>query len=170
VADSLKSESIATQARPLGGLPLRRGELIAILLFVAVNVAVPLVKVELYPFSRFPMFAGMPRQVAFYRVTDPFGRELPARDFGLEINSDDNPPRLGHGFLPPPTLNEPGAVPNGDSVTAWVQARLVVAGTSPAFVEVVREIYGPAPDGSFGLVAQEAWRIRNPSWKGQAQP
>jgi hypothetical protein len=39
---------------------LRRGEWIAILLFVAFNVAVTLLKVELYPFSRFPMFAGVP--------------------------------------------------------------------------------------------------------------
>jgi hypothetical protein len=170
VADSLKSESVASQARPLGGLPLRRGEWIAILLFVALNVAVPLLKVELYPFSRFPMFAGVPRQVAFYRVADPFGRELSARDFGLELNSDDNPGRVGHGFLPPPTLNEPGVVPDGDSVTAWVQAHLAAAGTSPAFVEVVREVYGPAPDGSFGRVAREAWRIRNPRWNGEAQP
>ena len=67
------------------------GEWIAILLFVALNVAVPLLKVELYPCSRFPMFAGLPRQVAFYRVADPFGRERSARDFGLELNSDDNP-------------------------------------------------------------------------------
>jgi hypothetical protein len=170
VADPLKSESIASHASPLGGFPLRRGEWVAILLFVALNVTVPLVKVELYPFSRFPMFAGVPRQVASYRVTDPFGRELPARDFGLEMNSDDNPPRAGHGFLPPPTLNVPGAVPDGDSVTAWVQARLAAAGSSPAFVQVVREVYGPGPDGSFGLVGKEAWRIRNPRWDGEAQP
>ena len=37
-------------------------------------------------------------------------------------------------------------------------------------VEVVREVYGPAPDGSFGRVAREAWRIRNPRWNGEAQP
>jgi hypothetical protein len=162
VADPLKSESIASHASPLGGFPLRRGEWIAILLFVALNVTVPLVKVELYPFSRFPMFAGAPRQLVVYRVTDPFGRELPARDFGLELNPDDNPPTVGHGFLPLPTLHELGAMPDGNSVAAWVQARLAAAGTSPAFVDIVREVYGPTPEGSFGLVAKEAWLIRNP--------
>ena len=116
VADSLKSESIASPARPLGGFPLRWGEWIAILLFVTANVIDPLVKVEPYPFSRFPMFAGVPQQVAFYRVIDPFGRELPARDFGLELNPDDNPPRVGHGFLPTRTLNELGVVPRNARV------------------------------------------------------
>ena len=60
VADSLKSESVASQARPLGGLPLRRREWIAILLFVALNVAVPLLKVEVYPLSRFPCLLVCP--------------------------------------------------------------------------------------------------------------
>jgi hypothetical protein len=170
MADSLKSAARGFETSSPGSGRLRPGDWIAILFFVTTNVVVPLVKVELYPFSRFPMFAGVPRQVASYRVTDPFGRELPARDFGLEMNSDDNPPRAGHGFLPPPTLNVPGAVPDGDSVTAWVQARLAAAGSSPAFVQVVREVYGPGPDGSFGLVGKEAWRIRNPRWDGEAQP
>jgi hypothetical protein len=162
MADSLKSVARGFETSSPGSGRLRPGDWIAILFFVTTNVVVPLVKVELYPFSRFPMFAGAPRQLVVYRVTDPFGRELPARDFGLELNPDDNPPTVGHGFLPLPTLNELGAMPDGNSVAAWVQARLAAAGTSPAFVDIVREVYGPTPEGSFGLVAKEAWLIRNP--------
>jgi hypothetical protein len=162
VAVSLKTEGRGVEISPRGSSHLRPREWIAILFFVTANLVVPLVKVELYPFSRFPMFAGAPRQLVIYRVTDPFGRELPARDFGLELNPDDNPPTVGHGFLPLPTLNELGAMPDGNSVAAWVQARLAAAGTSPAFVDIVGEVYGPTPEGSFGLVANEAWRIRNP--------
>lgn len=149
---------------------MRRGEWIAILLFVALNLAAPVAQLELYPFSRFPMFAGTPTHVAIYRVTDPSGRELPTRDFGLKLNSDDNPPRAGHGYLPPPTLDEIGAVATPAAVRAWVEERLASGAASVAFVEVTRTVYGPASDGSFGPVTREAWRIHTPPQKDETRP
>jgi fumarate reductase subunit D len=50
----------------------------------------------------------------------------------------------GMGSCRPPPSISGARLLGGGSVTAWVEARLAVAGTSPAFVEVVREVYGPA--------------------------
>jgi hypothetical protein len=138
---------------------LRAGELLVIVGFVALNLAVPLATTEFYPFSRFPMFVGVPQQLAHYRITDPLGRDLPATDFDLQLQRETDD---GHGFVLSPMLNQPGVVPDGAAVTAWVEARLAAKGPSPAFVDVVREVSGPSDSRRFEPVRRENWRIRNP--------
>jgi hypothetical protein len=174
VTHRLKREMSSCPAGPAlsGQVPekarasLRLGELIVIVGFVALNLAVPLATTEFYPFSRFPMYIGVPQQVAHYRVTDPLGCELPATDSDLQLYTDE----AGHGFVLSPMLNKPGVVPDGAAVTAWVEARLAAKGPSPAFVDVVREVFGPVDSCRFGLLRREKWRIRNPRWQTEGRP
>src|SRR5580704_16284260 len=82
-----------------------RRELTVAGLFVFVFATVPLIRTELYPFSRAPMFEDAPLLYCDYAVTDPDGRPLELLDFGLHRNYWGNPLGVGVGFEPPPSLD-----------------------------------------------------------------
>jgi hypothetical protein len=138
-----------------------RGELAGIALFCLASVLVPLLRTELYPFSRAPMFADAPQRYCNYRVSGPDGRELPLADFGLQRNYWGNPPGVGVGFHPPDSVDHFGEVADREAVTAHVAARLQDFPALEA-VEVVQEVIGPVDGGRVGLVSSSRWRVANP--------
>ncbi len=104
--------------------PIRayRGELIAVGIFVAVNLIAPLVLGERYPFTVSPMFSDQPSQYCTYEVTDAAGQPLDPQTFGLHLVYDGNPPGLGMGIKPAETLHGFGEVPNESTVRGHVEA------------------------------------------------
>jgi hypothetical protein len=141
--------------------------LAGIVLFCLASVLVPILRTELYPFSRAPMFADAPQCYSNYRVLDPGGRELPLADFGLQRNYWGNPPGVGVGFQPPDSVDHFGDVAEREAVTAHVAARLQDFPELEA-VEVVQEVIGPVEGGRVGLVSSSHWRVANPRPGGRA--
>jgi hypothetical protein len=144
---------------------MSRKELLAAAAFVLVNVLVPAFAVELYPFSRAPMFEDAPRRYCDFIVYGPDGQALPAADFGLQRNYHANPPDAGYGYRPPPTINEMDAVPDTQQVAAWVRQHLE-AFPRPEYVEVVQQVVGPVDGDRVGVVESRRTRVTNPSYRG----
>jgi hypothetical protein len=149
-----------TQASGWAASRRGRKELLAVALFGLASAVVPLLRTELYPFSRVPMFAAAPRCYCGYAVHDPEGRLLPLLEFGLQRNYWGNPVGVGVGFEPPPTLDRFGEVPGREEVTRHVEHHLSRIETL-AYVEVVQEVIGPVGQG-VGPVATRRWRVSNP--------
>ena len=82
-----------------------RIELLAVAAFVVVNLLAPMVCGELYPFTVSPMFSDQPSQYCTYEIFDAAGGELDPEPFGLHLVYDGNPPGLGMGIVPSPTLH-----------------------------------------------------------------
>jgi hypothetical protein len=111
-------------ASPLLGLPQTgqsRFELLAVATFVLVNLLAPIVLGELYPVTVSPMFSDQPSQYCTYQVFDAAGKELDAERFGLHLVYDGNPPGLGMGIAPTPTLHAFGEVADEETVRQHVQ-------------------------------------------------
>jgi hypothetical protein len=139
-------------------IPTRaRLELAIVAAFALALAAVPLFTTELYPFSRAPMFCDAPTRYCRYELRGPGGATLPLDAFGLQRNYWGNPP-VGHGFLPPASLDQFGEVPTRDIVTAYLRERLA----GRLYLDVTQEVIGPRDDGGVGPVARERWRIDNP--------
>src|SRR5262249_20704760 len=119
--------------------PRGRKELLAVALFALLNVVLPLWLVDLYPFSRAPMFADAPLQYCEYHVLDPKGEALSSRDFGLQRNYWGNPIGVGVGFRPPESADQFGQVALQTEVTEMVRRRLVNFANLP-FVDVRQDV------------------------------
>jgi hypothetical protein len=148
---------------------MRRGELLAAGLFCAVSVAGPLWRVELYPFTRAPMFADAPRRYCDYAVFDLDGKALPAVDFGLQRNYWGNPVGVGVGFRPPEGIDDFGAVPEPGVVVRTVERHLARFPHLEA-VQVMREVIGPVDERRVGVVSRERWRVANPHHRPERSP
>jgi hypothetical protein len=96
-------------------------ELLAIAAFVVVNLLAPIVFGELYPFTVSPMFSDQPSQYCTYQIFDSAGQELDPEQFGLHLVYDGNPPGLGMGIVPKPTLHAFGDVVDESTVRQHVQ-------------------------------------------------
>ena len=79
--------------------PRGRRDLLFIATFVLLNVLIPLLIMDLYPFSRAPMFADAPQLYCDYQLFDPRGNALDVLDFGLHRNYWGNPVGEGVGFI-----------------------------------------------------------------------
>ena len=88
----------------------RTPELMVAALFVAIHLAAPWVVGERYPITISPMFQDQPAEYCLYEVLDPDGHVLDPVPFGLHLVYDGNPPGLGMGIEPPPTLHAFGEV------------------------------------------------------------
>lgn len=88
----------------------RTPELVVAALFVAVHLIAPWVVGERYPITISPMFQDQPAEYCLYEVFDPTGGKLDPTPFGLQLVYDGNPPGLGMGIQPPPTLHAFGQV------------------------------------------------------------
>lgn len=104
-------------------------ELLAAATFVVVHVTSPLWVGELYPFTISPMFCDSPSQCCRYEVFTADGTALDAQQFNLHMVYDGNPPGLGMGIVPAPTLHPFGEVASQQEVVAHVRS---VLASSPA--------------------------------------
>jgi len=102
----------------------RRVELIAVALFVVVNLFAPLVVGEMYPFTVSPMFRDQPKQYCTYQLFDESGNEIDVEAFGLHLVYDGNPPGLGMGIEAFPRMHEFGEVPEMTDVIDHVRSLL----------------------------------------------
>ncbi len=98
-----------------------RWELWAAGLFVAVHLASPLLIGELYPFTISPMFCDCPQQCCQYEVFAADGSPLEARRFNLHMVYDGNPPGLGMGIVPHPTMHPFGEIPSKQRLVEHVR-------------------------------------------------
>ena len=87
-----------------------RIELLAVTAFVLINLLAPLVFGERYPFTVSPMFSDQPAAYCTYEIVDATGEALDLEPFGLHLVYDGNPPGLGMGITPTPTLHHFGEV------------------------------------------------------------
>lgn len=145
--------------------PRGRLELLAVGTFVFLNVALPLLIMDLYPFSRAPMFADAPLRCCDYHVYDPRGQELTLVDFGLQRNYWGNPIGVGVGFLPPETVDQFGTIASQQEVTEMVRRRLA-AFPYLTFVDVQQDEIADQDGQRVGVVSSKRWRIPNPAFKG----
>ena len=141
-------------------------------LFVVMNLAVPLVIEDFFPFTTTPMFRDRPRFYSRYLVYEVRADEvceLSAEQqitalAALQLNRtyDGNPPGLGVGQVPPPTLDRFSDTlsdqPGEHEVRAHVIARLSRLPDLKR-IEVLRDIVGPQSSGHVGVVQTERWRF-----------
>lgn len=96
-------------------------ELIAIGAFVIVHLLAPILLGERYPFTVSPMFSDQPSQYCTYEIFDSAGQNLDPELFGLHLVYDGNPPGLGMGIKPTPTLHAFGEFRDESTVRQHVQ-------------------------------------------------
>ena len=99
----------------------KRFELLAVVAFVGVNLLAPVVLGERYPFTVSPMFSDQPSEYCTYEIFDSSGQQLDPEAFGLHLVYDGNPPGLGMGIKPTPTLHAFGEVRDELTVRQHVQ-------------------------------------------------
>ena len=143
-----------------------------LLVVVVLQISVPFVVHELYPFSAATMFAYSLDQVAVYSVVAPDGERLSRRSFGLQINNPHDPPvmtlgRYGYGRMSPSTIQQRGsAAPYGNvasrqDVFRQVQSRLLTMPHLP-YVRVTQSVLGPLDSQQVGVMRKQTWKVMNP--------
>ncbi len=151
--------------------PRRQRDIVYIAAFVLLNLLVPALIVDLYPFSRAPMFADAPQVYCDYHLFDPDGHKLRPVDFGLRRNYWGNPVGLGVGYLPPQSVDRFGSVAGQEKITAAIQTRLRQL-PSLAFVDVVQDVIGDKDGEHVGVLPNRTrrWRVDNPVFLGKKGP
>ncbi len=136
--------------------------LVLSVIFLALNVLVPLPTVDFYPFTTVPMFSETFEVHCEYQVFDPSGLELTALSFGLHLNHGGNPIGFRGGTEQPATLNSFGEIQSEAEVAAHVQEQLK-EWPDLAFVRVVQQVVGPVSEKQVGVVERHEWVIPNPA-------
>jgi hypothetical protein len=136
----------------------RRG-LGVITAWVALQLVAPLFYLELYPFSRSPMFRDAPRVYCEYEVVDDEGRSLPLADFQLTRVYFGNPPGLGVGHGPPVTIDRFGEITPQKELLASVVEGLARRG-GPEVVTVTRRVVGSVDEQTVGVTSTQRWRVQ----------
>ena len=136
-----------------------------ILVFVGVNLTVPLWAEELYPFTRAELFVDAPQQYCRYRILDPTGRgmgadqfSLASHYFGLNGYHRQRPqPHLG-AIARSATERVFGHVATEAQVRQLVQRGLLLTPQVP-FVVVTQQVVGDVDGSGVGVVQERTWRI-----------
>lgn len=102
-------------------VPTRKLEIVFVALFVIANLAAPFLLGEVYPITVAPMFSDQPEHYATYEVVSDAGESLDLKRFGLHLVYDGNPPGLGMGIVPSPTLHKFGEVVDEAQLRRHVQ-------------------------------------------------
>ena len=137
-----------------------RAEILFCSLFVAVNLIVPMLCDDLYPFTSAPMFRDHPRQYCNYSVFAPEGNELPAADFLVQRVYDGNPPGVGVGIAPPPVLEQVfGTVADRRQVSQHVR-KILSKRSDLSSVVVGQDVFGPSPTGQIERTAVHRWTVQ----------
>ncbi|MDB5293290.1 MAG: hypothetical protein JWL69_4531 [Phycisphaerales bacterium] len=140
----------------------RRGriELAAAAVFVLANAVLPFIVTDIYPITSTGMFRDSPVRMCSYEVYAPDGRKLEPDDFSVQMNYQANPPHVGFGYEPPPTVGEVDDVKSEAEVADWVRVRLRRF-PQLQYVEVVQSVAGRIDGARVGVVQQNRWRIYN---------
>jgi hypothetical protein len=127
-------------------------------LYIVASIVLPVLFVDVYPFSAAPMFRDRPLIYCDYRIFAPDGRDIPSAGFQLQREYDGNPAAIGVGRKPAPSLNVYGAVATEIAVRSHVEDLLA---TMPGFpyVDVVQDVIGPVDSQRVGLLATNRWRV-----------
>lgn len=138
----------------------RRLELGVVGAFATLNLVVPVLTAELFPFSRFWLFADAPRRYCHYEIRTSEGKPVPPQALGLQRNYNGAQPYRYHGRVLPPTIDRFGDVAREEEVRA--QARGFLA-EHPAirFLDVQQDVIGAADQDRVGVVSTRRWRIYN---------
>ena len=99
----------------------RKLEIFCVVAFVIINLVGPMVVGEMYPFTISPMFSDQPNEYCVYEVFDESGQAIDSEPFGLHLVYDGNPPGLGMGIEPTPTLHAFGESRDESTVRQHVQ-------------------------------------------------
>ena len=139
--------------------------LIAVGLFLAAHVVVPLVWGDIYPFTSAPMFRDRPGQYCNYHVFATDGTELPQEDWLVQRVYDGNPVGYGVGIRPPGVIEqEYGVVHSEEQVRAHILDRLTHDSANRHFaVTVEQRVFGPRDEGTIGLLKTNTWHVSLPS-------
>ncbi len=126
---------------------------------LVLNVAVPLVWGDVYPFTSAPMFREAPVQCCQYRVLVD-GQEQPAAKWLLNRIYDGNPVGYGVGIRPPAVLEqEYGVIHDTAAVRSHIQQQLARPENQHVeHVEVIQEVVG-AIGSSVGILTTNRWAI-----------
>ncbi len=147
-----------TPAKPI--LPL-----VAVGIFLAAHVLVPLVWGDVYPFTSAPMFRDKPVRYCDYHVYAPGGAELPQEEWLVQRVYDGNPIGYGVGVKPPAVIEQRfGIVHDEQAVRDHLLRRFLQGeGLHPEFITAEQQVFGPRDDGTFGEIESHLWRITRPS-------
>ena len=147
-----------TPARPI--LPF-----VVVGLFLAAHFVVPLVWGDVYPFTSAPMFRDNPQRYCSYHVFAPDGTELPQEDWLVQRVYDGNPVGYGVGVQPPEVIEQKfGIVHDEQEVRDHILRHFSKTQNARwPFVTVEQQVFGPAGDGTIGLLDNYLWRITRPS-------
>lgn len=163
-----RKHSFTLPTPPVPWSATRQGkrELLAAGFFVLAFAVVPVIRTELYPFSRAPMFADAPREYCEYSVSTVDQQPLDLLEFGLQRNYWGNPLGVGVGFEPPESLDVFGTQPPlDDAAEEWVQDRL---GHFPDLeaVVVIQKRIGPVDRSRVDETHRESRLVRNKHYRG----
>ncbi|MDP1562592.1 MAG: hypothetical protein Q8M16_14535 [Pirellulaceae bacterium] len=141
---------------------------IAVLLFVAAAVAVPLAAKDVFPSTSAARFRDPLQSCYQFSVFDPTGKALEPEWFGLHRNYAGIPVGEGTGRNPPESLNPLGTrdakrqVPTAAEVQEWVASRFASAwerrgeqGPTWSYVRVVATVYQPVGRS----VGADSWQV-----------
>lgn len=137
---------------------MTRGEQVFIALFGALNVVVPLLAKDLYPFSVFPMFSKRPAVLSRVEVRGPDGALLPAAALDtLQLDVFVSNPRVGFSV----TSLDPGdrALEAGE-VKAHLQRVLREREIDLSFVDVEQTLTSIGENGDV-VTTRLHWRVDN---------
>jgi hypothetical protein len=139
--------------------------LVAVGIFLAAHVVVPLVWGDLYLFTSAPMFRDNPQRYCDYHIFRPDGKELAQEDWLVQRVYDGNPVGYGVGVTPPEVIEQRfGVIHEEQQVREHIVRQFAKAQNSHwRFVTVEQQIYGPAEDGTIGLLESYLWRITRPT-------
>ena len=143
-----------------------RGEKAFVSLFVVLNLTVPFIALEFYPFTAIPPFPSAPQFYCRYEVSDFEGQKLHQRPFGLH-RSDWGGRRnwpAGRTYLP--GFNTFGVVPTEQELSDHLESVLEKFPHLPG-IKVVQYIYGKK-GLSVGLLDTRRLEIINPSYQPEA--
>lgn len=131
--------------------------------FLLLNIIVPVVWGDIYPFTSGPMFRDAPTRYCNYRIYDPDEQLLDAETFLCHRIYDGNPVGYGVGIQPPAVLEDFGVERDEAYCRQHILRHLSAAANRKyPFVEIVQEVVGPVDDQRVGIVRTDRWRVENP--------
>jgi hypothetical protein len=138
-----------------------RWAMTAVLILLLLNVLVPLLWGDVYPFTSAPMFRDSPTKFCNYRVISPTGDELPLENWLLQRIYDGNPVGYGVGVRPPPVIEQKfGVVHDEAAVREHVGRQLERAkNTGLGYVIVEQNVIGPIDGRHVGAIETNRWKV-----------